>query len=79
MVRGPSAADKARIFADEAVTRTRRKLQAMGAADFDEVAIDIFGEENFWGSHAAVSDTREVALKVACKHQDARARGALAP
>ena len=74
---GRRAADKARIFADEAVARTRRKLQAMGAADFDEVAIDIFGEENFWGSHAAVSDTREVALKVACKHQDARAVGLL--
>ena len=74
---GRRAADKARIFADEAVTRTRKKLKAMGAADFDEVAIDIFGEENFWGSHAAVSDTREVALKVACKHQDARAVGLL--
>ena len=74
---GRRAADKARIFADEAVTRTRRKLKAMGAADFDEVAVDIFGEENFWGSHAAVSDTREVALKVACKHQDARAVGLL--
>jgi len=74
---GRRAADKARIFADEAVTRTRRKLKVMGAADFDEVAIDIFGEENFWGSHAAVSDTREVALKVACKHQDARAVGLL--
>ena len=74
---GRRAADKARIFADEAVKRTRRKLQAMGAADFDEVAVDIFGEENFWGSHAAVSDTREVALKVACKHQDARAVGLL--
>ena len=74
---GRRAADKARFFADEAVTRTRRKLKAMGAADFDEVAIDIFGEENFWGNHAAVSDTREVALKVACKHQDARAVGLL--
>ena len=74
---GRRAADKARIFADEAATRTRRKLKAMGAADFDEVAIDIFGEENFWGNHAAVSESREVALKVACKHQDARAVGLL--
>ena len=74
---GRRAADKARIFADEAVTRTRRKLKAMDAADFDEVAIDIFGEENFWGNHAAVSESREVALKVACKHQDARAVGLL--
>ena len=74
---GRRAAYKARIFADEAVTRTRRKLEAMGAPDFDEVAIDIFGEENFWGDHAAVSNSREVALKVACKHQDARAVGLL--
>lgn len=74
---GRRAADKARIFADEAVSRTRRKLKAMGASDFDEVAIDIFGEENFWGAHSAISDTREVALKVACKHQEARAIGLL--
>lgn len=72
---GRRAADKARIFANEAVARTQRKLQAMGASDFDEVAIDIFGEDNFWGGHSAVADTREVALKVACKHQDARAVG----
>lgn len=74
---GRRAADKARIFANEAVTRTRRKLEASGATDFDEVAIDIFGEENFWGNHSEVADTREVALKVACKHQDARAVGLL--
>ena len=72
---GRRAADKARIFADEAVVRARRKLTAMGADDFDEIAIDIVGEEHFWGAHSAVSDTREVALKVACKHQDARAVG----
>ena len=72
---GRRAADKARIFADEAVARARRKLTAMGADDFDEIAIDIVGEEHFWGAHSAVSDTREVALKVACKHQDARAVG----
>lgn len=74
---GRRAADKARVFAGEAVSRTRRKLKKMGASDFDEVAIDIFGEENFWGAHSAVSDTREVALKVACKHQEARAVGLL--
>lgn len=74
---GRRAADKARVFAGEAVSRTRRKLKTMGASDFDEVAIDIFGEENFWGAHSAISDTREVALKVACKHQEARAVGLL--
>jgi hypothetical protein len=49
----------------------------MGAPDFDDVAIDIIGEESFWGRHATASPSREVALKVACRHQDARAVGLL--
>ena len=74
---GRRAADKARIFAEEALTRTRAKLLAMGAPDFDDVAVDIIGEESFWGAHATASPSREVALKVACRHQDARAVGLL--
>ena len=45
----------------------------MGAQDFDDVAIDIIGEESFWGAYATAAPSREVALKVACRHQDARA------
>ena len=74
---GRRAADKARIFAEEALARTRAKLLAMGAPDFDDVAVDIIGEESFWGAHATASPSREVALKVACRHQDARAVGLL--
>ncbi len=75
---GRRAADKARIFAEEALVRTRSKIRAMGGQDFDDVAIDIIGEESFWGAHASVgSSSREVALKVACRHQDARAVGLL--
>ena len=57
--------------------RTRRKIRAMGGQDFDDVAIDVIGEESFWGSHASTPSSREVALKVACRHQDARAVGLL--
>ncbi len=53
--------------------RTRAKIKAMGAQDFDDVAIDIIGEESFWGAYATAAPSREVALKVACRHQDARA------
>jgi len=70
---GRRAADKARIFAEEALVRTRAKIEAMGAQDFDDVAIDIIGEESFWGAYATAAPSREVALKVACRHQDARA------
>ena len=49
----------------------------MGGQDFDDVAIDVIGEESFWGSHASAASSREVALKVACRHQDARAVGLL--
>ena len=75
---GRRAADKARIFAEEALVRTRSKIRAMGGQDFDDVAIDIIGEESFWGAHtSAGGSSREVALKVACRHQDARAVGLL--
>ena len=74
---GRRAANKARIFAEEALARTCAKLLAMGAPDFDDVAVDIIGEESFWGAHATASPSREVALKVACRHQDARAVGLL--
>ena len=74
---GRRAADKARIFAEEALVRTRSKIRAMGGYDFDDVAIDVIGEESFWGAHASADSSREVALKVACRHQDARAVGLL--
>ena len=44
---GRRAADKARIFAEEALMRTRKKIRAMGGQDFDDVAIDVIGEESF--------------------------------
>ena len=74
---GRRAADKARIFAEEALVRTRSKVRAMGGQDFDDVAIDVIGEESFWGDYSTAASSREVALKVACRHQDARAVGML--
>ena len=47
-------------FAEEALMRTRKKIRAMGGQDFDDVAIDVIGEESFWGSHASAPSSREV-------------------
>lgn len=70
---GEDASEKARTFGDAAVSRARRKLRAMNAPDFDEVLIETFGDESHYGDFARQTGAREVTLKIAAKHQDARA------
>ena len=70
---GAQAADKARIFADEAIQRARRKLSAMNASDYVDVSVEIIGDESHWGESARYVRSREVAVKIACRHEDRRA------
>jgi hypothetical protein len=70
---GGRAAEKARIFADEAIQRARRKLSKMGASDYVDVCVEVVGDESHWGEAARYVRSREVALKVACRHADRRA------
>ena len=70
---GARAAEKARIFADEAIKRARRKLSVMGAPDYADVAVEIVGDESHWGDSARYVRSREVAVKVGCRHSDRRA------
>ncbi len=70
---GEQANIKAHTFAEAALTRTRRKLQAAGAADFDEVLVEVHGEESHYGEYARTEGSREVTLKLAVKHPDRRA------
>ena len=70
---GAQAADKARIFADEAIQRARRKLSAMGASDYVDVSVEVIGDESHWGESARYVRSREVAVKIACRHADRRA------
>ena len=70
---GAQAADKARIFADEALQRARRKLSAMNAPDYVDVSVEVIGDESHWGSSARYVRSREVAVKIACRHEDRRA------
>ena len=70
---GARAAEKARIFADEAIKRARRKLSALGAPDYVDVAVEVVGDESHWGDSARYVRSREVAVKVGCRHSDRRA------
>ena len=70
---GARAAEKARIFADEAIKRARRKLSVMGAPDYVDVAVEVVGDESHWGDSARYVRSREVAVKVGCRHSDRRA------
>jgi hypothetical protein len=70
---GARAAQKARIFADEAIQRAQRKLSKMGAPDYVDVCVEVVGDESHWGEAARYVRSREVAVKIACRHADRRA------
>ncbi|MEE4202980.1 MAG: acyclic terpene utilization AtuA family protein, partial [Halieaceae bacterium] len=66
---GQNAAKKARLFAASALRRARARLEAMGLGDYDEVCVEVVGDESQYGAHAQVVQPRELAIKVACRHQ----------
>lgn len=70
---GRKAAEKGRLFADEVRKRAEHKLAAMGVSGFDDVTIEIVGDESHWGESARYVRSREVAVKIGCRHQDKRA------
>jgi hypothetical protein len=72
---GEDAAAKARLFAESATRRARAKLRALNAPDYDEVLVEVMGDESLYGAEARKKDVRDVALKVAVKHRDQRAAG----
>jgi hypothetical protein len=72
---GEDAAAKARVFAESALKRARGKLRAINAPDYDEVLVEVMGDESLYGTEAPKKDARDVALKVAVKHRDQRAAG----
>ena len=70
---GRKAAEKARFFAEEVRKRAEQKLTARGISGFDDVTVEIVGDESHWGEAAQYIRSREVAVKIACRHQDKRA------
>ncbi len=72
---GDDAPARARLYANSALRRARAKLRALNAPDYDEVLIEVMGDESLFGAEARRTDARDVALKVAVKHRDQRAAG----
>lgn len=72
---GEDAAAKARLFAESSLKRARGKLRALNAPDYDEVLVEIMGDESLYGAEGRAKQARDVALKVAVKHRDQRAAG----
>lgn len=70
---GMDASRKARSFAENALKRTRAKLRASNAGDFDDVLIETLGDDHHFGEFSDPSQTREVVLKIAVKHRDPKA------
>jgi hypothetical protein len=70
---GYDADRKARVFADAALQRARRRLLASELADFTETCVELIGDESHYGARRAVSGSREVAVKIAARHPDSKA------
>jgi len=70
---GLDAKRKAESFAENALKRTRAKLRASNAGDFDEVLIETLGDDSHFGAFEQAAETREVVLKIGVKHRDPKA------
>jgi len=70
---GMDANRKAKSFAENALKRTRAKLRASNAGDFDDVLIETLGDDSHFGEFSEPSQSREVVLKMAVKHRDPKA------
>jgi len=69
---GAEADDKAQIFHEAVLKKSRAVLRSMNLADFSETSIEILGTGSQFGEHDAA---REVVLKTAVKHADMRGVG----
>lgn len=74
---GLDAADKARTYAQTSIARAQRILRQANAADFTETSIEIIGDDAHYGNASSNPASREVVMKLAAKHPDARGIGVL--
>ncbi len=74
---GLEAADKARLYAETSIARAQRILRQANAADFTETSIEIIGDDAHYGDATSAPASREVVMKLAAKHPDARGIGVL--
>ncbi len=74
---GFDADKKARKLAEAAFTRANEALHRVNLGAFTETSIEIIGAESQFGDFCEIDSAREVALKIAARHEDAMALGML--
>ena len=73
LVKGIDAAPKARAVARAILERTGRILARDGLGPYTETSVELLGAEDTYGPHARMQATREVVLKIAVRHPQAKA------
>ena len=73
MIGGVDAVLKAEAVGAAILKRTRRLMSEAGFADYRRSDIEVLGAEANWGAHSRARGTREVVLKLAVHHDDAKA------
>jgi hypothetical protein len=72
-IRGIDAPAKAGRTADALLKRTRRMMADAGFGDYSATNVEVLGCESQYGPHARALRTREVVLRIAARHQQAKA------
>lgn len=71
---GEDAVSKAQRVGNTILARARRLFAARGMADFTETQVEVLGsEKSSYGASARAMSSREVVLRVACRHESAAA------
>lgn len=73
MLGGPEAGERARRVGEAILKRCRRLFAERGLDDFTRTSIEVLGTEANWGANSRARNAREVVLKLAAHHADAKA------
>ncbi|MDR3468595.1 MAG: DUF1446 domain-containing protein [Xanthobacteraceae bacterium] len=72
-IRGIDAPAKARTTAEALLKRTSRMMAEAGFGGYSATAVELLGCESLYGPHARALRTREVVLRIAARHPQAKA------
>lgn len=77
MLGGREAVAKGQASADAIIKKTRRMFREKNMGDYRDLSIEIIGGEATYGPHARTTESREVVVKIAAKHDQKEALGLL--
>jgi hypothetical protein len=76
-IRGINAPLKAERTAQALLARSRTMMAAQGFGDYSETCLELLGGESHYGPHAQAHSAREVVLRIAVRHAQAKALAVL--